>query len=393
VALLGAPGCQPKEGSPAAGAGSTASSAGSTDDEEASTSGSGSTGDAMCPDGYVHDADLVITDATTAEEVACIREVTGSLRVEQTPLVALGILTVLETVRGDVWLGENGSLVSLDGLENLHEIRGRLFVDHNVALVDMSAIGGLVHLGGMEITRNPELVELPPLIGEVEVGFGFDVAYNHSLTDLDAFSELVPIPLIASGVAFTISFENELASAAGLSSFAGLGEGFTLHATRAPSLAELPQLGPEIGELHLRDLPALSSLEPLTTLETARELHLANLGAQDLAGLDSVKTILGSLIIGDCNPALDQGDALQSLAGLDGLSAAAAVYIVGNAELSDVSALLGLQDAGDSLFITDNPELPPAQAQALADAVPDTEATLCGNQGEPPCEKCYPQGE
>ena len=178
-----------------------------------------------------------------------------------------------------------------------------------------------------------------------------------------------------------------LTSLAGLSGLATSSDDFSLDVRDVPTLTELPTFGDRVGVVRLRDAPSLEDLGGFAATTRAGTLTLDGIAAADLTGLGSLVEVEVMLQIGDCAP--DANDPLTTLAGLEQLERATTLALTGNGGLTDVTALVSLVEV-DDLWVTDNPVLPSTQADALVAALPDADATICGNSEGSRCRECPP---
>jgi Leucine-rich repeat (LRR) protein len=185
---------------------------------------------------------------------------------------------------------------------------------------------------------------------------------NPSLTSLTGLASVTMLE--------TVTLEgNGLTSLAGLS---GLERVDTLTVTGG-GLVELgfPALE-SVGQLSLGSLPALTSLEGLN------RVNVGTLRLNDLPALDSLHAL--AMTTGGVSVYIDACPALVSLDGLGRIDELGMLHLQGNAALSDVSVLTGLEDI-EQVEILDNPVLRTADALALCSAYVhrDDWCTVSGN--------------
>ena len=146
---------------------------------------------------------------------------------------------------------------------------------------------------------------------------------------------------------FAISFNEDLTSLGGLESLTSVG-----------------------GRLTISDNPSLTSLsglEGLTSIDGCLEIN-GNNSLVNLEGLTSLTSVRGSLSVA-------RHDDLLSLSGLGRLTSVGLMYINRNASLASLEGLERLTSAG-LLAIEDNPLLPTAAVEALAERVTIEEVSL-----------------
>ena len=127
----------------------------------------------VCPGGSVHEGDLVITDDTDLAALTCITEVTGDLKILGTSLTTFLELGNLESVHGDVEIGENPALVNLDGLVSLSVVgdggffTGEITIYNNPSLVDITGLQSLAKIDWLRIEGCDVLTDLTGPQGEI----------------------------------------------------------------------------------------------------------------------------------------------------------------------------------------------------------------------------------
>lgn len=143
---------------------------------------------------------------------------------------------------------------------------------------------------------------------------------------------------------FTVTNSVELNALAGYHTVTG---DLMIEGVELPSLAPLRHLV-SVGNLTIRNSNGLETLEGLSGLETVQgALRIEQ--NQSLTSVSALASLGGALdaILIQANPILG------SLSGLEGVSAAASVSILGNDELVDLSGLSGLMSAA-TLSVHDN---------------------------------------
>jgi hypothetical protein len=213
------------------------------------------------------------------------------------------------------------NLVDLTGMHPASVPSLRLRLDEVPLLQSLQGVSPLSDELMLEIEDAPLLVDLSGLEGAVSAPYIL-VSEAPMITDLSALSGLEELSWLQ------------------LSDMAGV--------TTVQHLAGA--IGPETSDVMLVGMPALASLAGLEGLSMVGYLHLFDLPLVDsLAPLASVVDVYSELEL----------ELLPSLPSLDGLQALTAVgwmEISGNALLTDVSALSGLNDA-NRVVVRDNPLL------------------------------------
>lgn len=278
---------------------------------------------------------------------------------------------------------ENVGVVDLSGLGALDAVSSLELVDMP-ALLTLDGLGPASHLATLRVTGSPALTRLTDFdrsaaLTEVEL------RNNPSLTSLTGLASVTTLE--------TVTLEgNGLTSLAGLS---GLETVDTLTVLAEPDLLSLAdaaalwrvstltvtggglvELGfpalESVGQLSLGSLPALTSLEGLN------RVNVGTLRLNDLPGLDSLQAL--AMTTGGVSVYIDACPALVSLDGLGRIEELGMLHLQGNAALSDVSVLTGLEDI-EQVEILDNPVLRTADALALCSAYVhrDDWCTVSGN--------------
>ena len=234
----------------------------------------------------------------------------------------LNAFSNIETITGNltIW-GHN--MASLNGLQNITSIDGDLIIAENNSLTDISALSNLEHLGGgLTLTDCPEI------------------------SSISAFQSLTTAEFI------TLSNLQDLQSLDGLQNITHLPGGIQIEDCAISDLNDLSSLT-HTGGLKLIDLPFVSSLEGLVSLETIDNdgLHLdAVYGLSNLVGLD-IELITSNLRILNCYN-------LTSFEGLGGIAGNFdLVQIEDNTQLSSLQGLDNIELIEELLMIKGNPSL------------------------------------
>lgn len=376
------------------------------------TSAAGSTG---ASDGCgVHQGDLIITDATDLDSLACIVEVTGSLKILKTQsLTSFAQLANLKVVGDDVDIGENAALIDLDGLSGLVTAKGgdsfgEITIYYNPSLVDITGLHSLAVIDSLVILGNDALADLTgpqgPIVGKLKKGWNFALSGNDALESLDSLaalenfsdklfltenSKLADISMLELIVDPTAEFDLYIVDNPALLDLVGLD--LITHAREVQvrnnallkNMVGLGGLESVSLNLYIMDNPGLMDLTGLEALTDARIFRIENNPSLlALTGLDSLKTISQALQIGNCTTAGNA--ALTDLHGLEQLETVKGLAVSSNAALTSLDGLDSLGSLG-GLWVQFNPKLPPAGASALA-AKFKTQGLICNNADPPgPC--------
>ncbi len=322
-------------------------------DSEAESSEDTTTGEPIrCKE--VIGTDLVIDADTPLESLACLRKVSGRLRIDSVDWTDLSALPMLEEVE-ELWLYQVPSLVDLSGT-SLVSI-GTLRVSGS-SLTSTAGLENLEALENLYLSINPEVsVELPVGLPTRSIDF------NGSASDLGQLASLQPQP---SGSNFYVSVSSDtVVDLDGLLDCCGFPElDFTLWQDAA--------------------VPDFTGLQGLTAMQG---LHVFQVGAPiSFTGLEQLETIGSLEVRGDkCHQYDDwEGVELTSLAGLDGLTAIDQLTL---AFLFEFQTLAGLPPgvSVNMLTLRNLKPLTTAEAEAFAQAVQAASSWLCGMGDEDLC--------
>lgn len=256
-------------------------------------------------------------------------------------LAGVAGLSGLRQVDGDLSIEFNDGLVSLGGLEELRAVGGDLSVTHSFLLPDLHGLDRLGRVGRSLVLRLLDaLVSLDGLEALGEVGWSVQIEYVPWLEDLSALSSLE----LADGLVLVqLPMLHWLTGLEGLRGLRRL----ELNSTGLVDLAELEgAYSASLSILRLLDNPALSDITVLHgVVEVAGDPTSCTGWPRDN------HTCVGSVVIA--------GNAhLSSLAGLEGLEGVGVeLHIKYNDLLADLQTLGGLRSVGDNLTISDNANL------------------------------------
>lgn len=364
----------------------------------------------------VHQGDLIITDATELDALACIVEVTGKLRIEgTTTLSSFPQLGNLKVVGDEVLIGGNAALTDVDGLTGLTEVKGaasQLTLYQNPALVDISGLQSLRVVDAIVIMDCDALTSLAGIQGEI-VGTKQKASWL-ALIDLDALESLDSLAALEQfSATLKIRGCDKLADISMLELVLDPQGIFQLEVADNPALVDLAGLEAvaHASEVQIVNNDSLEDLSGLDGLEAATATFLiqGNDQLQDLSGLakleqvhylavhdnpklialsglDSLKTVTLGLSIGYC--ASGGNGSLTDLHGLETVEAIASLGVENNANMTSLTGLDQLTSL-TSLFVRNNPGVSPVEAKALA-TMYEAAGAICNNAGPPEQCPCTP---
>ncbi|WP_181197981.1 leucine-rich repeat domain-containing protein [Enhygromyxa salina] len=304
--------------------------------------------------------ELVITDDTAPESVACVEEVLGDLTIgPTTQLVNLEVLANLREVGGTIYVFGNLSLTSLAGLEQLESVDW-LHIRRNHNLSDLHGLGGLVWAEQITVSNNAGMTSLAGLPTGL-APLVLEVAGNDLLPSLDG------LPSFESpdhGGAIHVEIEDNPA----LIDLGGLSD----------CCAAQPASVVIDGNDALTDLDGLEGFERLDTLR----LH-DNLGLVDLDGLDNLSEVQTLDVQYDhCVP----GTA-ASLVDFGGAESLTEVDVLQIQWVDSLTSLAGLEGVGglSKLLVRNNAGLAWGEVLALESQTAPGLVDTCGGVDGPEC--------
>jgi len=336
-------------------------------------------------------------------------ELDGNLEIYNNPLVtSLDVFDNITQVNFELDISEMPGLSNLNGLDNITGA-GELVIGDNQNLTSLNGLSGLTEVTqNANIGGNSSLTNLSGLNNLVEVGNVFDIDDNDQLTSLSGLNSLTQVgtnlPTFGSGGHLIIRNNQNLSSLNGLNALEDTGGDFIIkdldNLTDITALTSLTSVGGklEVGNndaltdltgLHnLTEanangnsligvliagnelLPNLDGLSGLTDITNRLEINfnpnldningLSNLSIvnsitlidndiiQDLTGLEGVNT---------SDVTLRDNPALQSLNGLNNITTLGNLIIENNSSLTDISALSNATTVDGKLEIKENPSL------------------------------------
>lgn len=246
-----------------------------------------------------------------------------------------------------------------------------------IVLASTTSVGGSVHIERVDAYDLLSNCSLDSIIGIGILSVGGDLLL------LGCVSEPIQ-PFATIHVAGTLRIQDggaRLTDLGMLSSLTHAG-GLEIHANAALSSLEglegLSFLADD--DLLLTHNPSLIRLEGLANLSTVPGSVTIDGkdGLVDLRGLEQLTDIGSHLSVGEFsgNPSLERLDGLEGVRTVGGV-----LWINYNDLLTDVTAAHGIEFVDDRVLILENPSLATADAQALADAIPDKGTVLILDNG------------
>ncbi len=394
------------------------------------TDGSSESGDTLpesCAGPIVHMGDLNVDDQTILEDFACVVEITGRLRIENTTeLTHFAPLAAVRKVGDRVDVRKNLALSNLDGLAGLERVGCKangcasyVRVAANPVLTDVAGLKALVEvdslilhdndllislagvrldfmpfaepLPALSIVDNDALKALAGIAGDALFTGSLVISGNDKLTDISQLG-----PLLGSSLGATIIENNPaLVDLVGLDGVTTISE-FSLTDNDGlldlHGLESLTTLTPEGAVIRGND--ALTTFEGLGPLSIVGAMFLvdSNPSLISLAALAELETVTGTLQIGSCIG--DGNDALPNLSGLSALTHADRLVLDGNAAIGGLTGLSALNSLS-VLWAMNNPALSSNAVNALAldlqiDPMKLLNCNNKGNPGECPCPDANP---
>jgi hypothetical protein len=310
----------------------------------------------------------------------------GSVLLDETSIPAdFAALGCVEEITGDLEIVST-TVGNLAFLSSLVRVGGELRLSGNDALLDLTGLDALEDIGGrLSVNYNDGLLDLSGL-GSLHSLQSLSVVGNSALISVAGLNG--PIHLHVSDpeavlVRISISNNDALTSLDGLADITSL----TVERPLWLSIEHNDQLGGDLfglsnlvsdeQQLHLFITDnALDSLEGLEGLTSAESIALLGLGSDfiSLVGLDNLTTVAGDLTIGAClciggevqsECATDFG--LELLESLDGLES---LVEVGQLNIWGNEALADIDGLSSlasvgDLFIEENPTLSPMAVTSL----------------------------
>ena len=340
-----------------------------------------------------------LTGLTGLENLALI---SGRLEIVGNPrLRNLEGLNNLRKVGGSVYIGSNQVLQSLDGLGYLYEVGAMLWLDSNPQLSDVSALDSLLLVNaGIYFSENDSVdasdaeflrVSFPDLCQAWSLKYSTvsstkDIELRRhcerinwdlhieSFTGNNTLAGLGAIKNIEGDL--IIEGSNSLTNLAGLEALETVsGDVIIRNNAQLTSLSGLGSIRDIGGDLVIENNPNLVSIEQLMSVQSVGRdilINVSNTGilSQDLdqfvtglprcdrnrviqSEIDLVQLLSCTVISGDLTISTDlQLPDFDRLIGVEG-----DLYIIGNANLENLTAFRSLGYVGGSIAISDNPKL------------------------------------
>jgi len=186
-------------------------------------------------------------------------EIEGDVYISGNDITNLNGLSVLTSIGGHLYIGDNDALNSLTGLDNMTSIGGGLGIGVNDALISLSGLDNVTSIGVfLAITDNNALTSLTGLDIVSSIGGDLVIGYNDALTSLAGLDNMTSI-----GGDFWIEGNNALTSLAGLVKVTSIGGGLEIdYNNTLISLVGLDNIeATSISSLYIYDNYSLSTCE------------------------------------------------------------------------------------------------------------------------------------
>lgn len=327
-----------------------------------------------CDATWEHFGDLNI-DA--AGDFSCLTRVHGNLTIAaQSAPAVVATLANLRTVDENLYIASH-PLTDLSTFACVTDL-GQLSLTGMPQLTDLSALAGLRSAASIHF-QDLGLTALPTFAPDFTGIYGLTLRDNPKLTDLSAASSWGPLPDGTLGL--LLERNTALTSLAGLAGLiaASAPNQLQLQLIDHPKLTSLAGLEAATDVyLYLKQLPALTDLDPLKNVVSATYIVLSGIPlVKDLSGLSNLVEA-ADLQIGDCGDQNSDGLAgLTSLAGLDSLVHTSSLSLLNNAGLASLDGAPKLTSVDVSVIAVNNPAL----TQKAYDA-------FLSQLGGPPLEDC-----
>jgi len=121
-------------------------------------------------------------------------EIEGDVEINGGNITNLNGLSVLTSIGGGLYIGDNSALTSLIGLDNVVSIGGGLGIENNVLLTGISELDNLTSINGdLMIVDNTALTTLSGLDSVVSIEGGLGISGNDALTTLTGLDNVTSI--------------------------------------------------------------------------------------------------------------------------------------------------------------------------------------------------------
>lgn len=313
-------------------------------------------------------------DGVDLDPYRCVAAVGGDLTVVN--VASLEGLGAVETVCGEVWIGDAPELSNLDGLSSLTRAGG-LTVSNAARLTSLEGLSHLTRVeGSLEITGVPLLAKLAGLGALETIADSLTVSDAPMLFSLEGLGRLREIGR-------NLGIYAPIATFAGLEDLERIGGGLNLETYPTTSAEGLESLE-EVGNLWVNDTCVLPDLRGLDHVRSVGWLTVDG-GTTSLTGLGGVQTVGGDLTVsGEERTSVSGLSSLESVGGsltirdtsivsLEGLESLRTVgeasegvgpgdlEISGNASLVSLEALSALTSVYSDFVLLDNEALPSVQ--------------------------------
>lgn len=244
-------------------------------------------------------------------------------------------LSNLTSITGELAIRNSPNLPSLVGLNNISNV-GSLRIENNEVLQSLSLLQNISGtIQDIRIENNPLLSDVDIFDNIVEVGNDVRIVNNPELLSLNTFGNLQRVERNFSVFNTNISHCEISDIVRELESRGGVGGNINI-------LGNANELSGNPVIFNDGDVAALEGICAINGSLTIRN------DAQNLAGLDSLRTVTGNLSV------LNTGS-LQSLQGLNNLSRVQTLNIRNNSQLTDISALSRLNRVNGDIYLWNSP--------------------------------------
>jgi hypothetical protein len=287
--------------------------------------------------------------------------ISGALTINGNDITNVLGLRNITSITGNLNIGNNPVLTSLDGLNKVTEVGGYVNISFNAALTNVDGLNKLDHIGnGLLILVNAALANLDGLIGLTSVT-DILLLNNPALTDIKGLQSVNSNSL--TGIAGLSIIQNSRLAACDLPNFcaylADASKPREIRENLSNCLNEVAVTAACSGNCPLgnftffsqSDLNSFGTLYALCTDITLGNVVVAGPDITDLSALSHVIKIDGKLEIRD-NPLLVNLNGLNNVTGIG-----AGLTVSNNAALTSIDALSKVTTVGGGLLVHNNSSL------------------------------------
>lgn len=312
---------------------------------------------------YIVDLEISNTPLTSLEGLGKVNLIELTMDIHDMPtLASFAGFGNYPCVVGSLKIWNCDALSTLEGLEALSEVGAPLSIKENDALLNISGLQNIVQIGTIEIENNASLSNISDLNGEVLAGH-LNIFGNTSLSVCDA-------PLICNFLSAPTSYIKIYGNAQGCERPAQIARscGFTMPCltngmyfitsqAAADSFAiDYPGCKDLKGNLIIQG-PEVNDLSGLMGITSdSGMVIIKNTSIENFHGLDSLKSVVAHLWIGDFPN--EGNDSLTSMSGLENLETIGSrLNITSSSNLVNLEGLsnlkkVGILDVGANALLT-----------------------------------------